>query len=71
MKSHTPITHNPTRLEEERIFEANLGKNKTQYLNKNQDTTKLTFTAARHMSATMRPATLVSNICETEKLKTF
>lgn len=32
---------------------------------------KLTFTAARHMSATMRPATLVSNICETEKLKTF
>lgn len=32
---------------------------------------QLTLTAARHMSATMRPATLVSNICEIEKLKTF
>lgn len=31
----------------------------------------LTFTAARHMSATIRPATLVSNIFEMAKLKTF
>lgn len=31
----------------------------------------LTFTAARHISATIRPATLVSNIFETAKLKTF
>lgn len=32
---------------------------------------RLTFTAARHMSATIRPDTLVSNIFEMAKLKTF